>query len=531
MEFKDYQKKQIALQELENIWDTVLYLYIIPALIAIMGALVVFLIFYMKYLAAFMLGGNVTSSMILAKYLKCLLITSPIVALGTFIYHKHVKRISNEVKQQEIIRGDQLVSESEYIKQLESEESELKIGNIPFPKKLETLHTLIVGATGAGKTQTLLPMIKRAIELAEEDKNRRVVIYDYKGDFAERFFDQDKHFLFYPDSDYCVNWAMLEEIEEDSELATLASSFIPVHANEDFWKTAPRQVLTGILRSIRRKNLRKAFFEPESENLEPKLSTDDSNLQIYEAVAELDIEQLREFLENKYKVYLEAKETAAGILSELRNAANSIENITHLKGNWNTRRWLKEDQEKRVLFVYNDPAKQVEYTPIFNAFFSMIIQNLLRQPESKVKYDTYLFLDEIGTLGNIGKIRDALTLGRSKRLRVFAGVQDIAQFEDNYGKVTARTLLNNMRNIVALSTPDPETAEYLSKRLGEIEIEEYQDAWGVQDERETLTFSRQKRMHRLVLPVEIQNLEPLHGYVRLATVKNVAKVKIEIFNE
>lgn len=531
MKFKDYQKKQIALQEIENIWDTVLYLYVIPILIAIMGALMVFLVFYMKYLAAFMLGGNVTSSILLAKYLKCLLVVSPVVAIGTFLYHKHVKKISSKVKQQEILRGDRLVSEDEYIEQLKNEESELKVGNVPLPKRLETLHTLIVGATGAGKTQTLLPMIEKAIELAEEDKSKRVVIYDYKGDFAERFFDENKHLLFYPDSDYCVDWAVLEEIEEDNELATLASSFIPVHPGEDFWKTAPRQVFTGILRTIRHKNLRKAFFEPESETLEPKLSTDDSNLQIYEAVAELDIEQLKEFVENKYKVYLEAKETAAGILSELRNAANSIENIVHLKGNWNTRRWLKEDQEKRVLFVYNDPAKQVEFTPIYNAFFSMIIQNLLRQPDNKTKYDTYLFMDEIGTLGNVSKLKEALTLGRSKRLRVFAGVQDLAQFEDNYGKVTARTLLNNMRNIVALSTPDPETAEYLSKRLGEIEIEEYQDAWGVQDERETLTFSRQKRMHRLVLPVEIQNLEPLAGFVRFATVKNVAKVKIEIFNK
>ena len=531
MEFKKYQKQQMALQEIENVWDTVLYLYIIPAIVAIMGSLALFMSLYMKYLMAFMIGGNVSASVILAKYLHCFLFVAPVVAVGTYIYHRRVSKITENVKQQELVRGDRLVEENTYIEQIQNEESELKIGNIPLPKRLETLHTLVVGATGAGKTQTLLPMIAKAIENAEKDKDKRVVIYDFKGDFAEQFFDENKHFLFYPDSDYCVEWAPLEEVEEKSELATLASGFIPVQANEDFWKTAPRQVLVGILNTVREKNLRSVFFDTGTEDVEPKLKVDDSNMQIYTAAAELSIEELQEFVDEKYKVYLEAQETAAGIISELRNAANSIENITHLKGNWNTRRWLKEEQEKRVLFVYNDPAKQTEYMPIYNAFLSMLIQNLIRIKDINVKYQTSLFLDEISTLGNLSKLKDGLALGRSKGLRIFAGAQDISQFEDNYGRVTSRTILNNFRNIVTLSTPDPETAEYLSRRLGEIEIEEYQDAWGVQDERESLTFSRQKKMHRLVLPVEIQNLEPLHGFVRLATVKNVAKFSVQVFQK
>ncbi|MCP6362619.1 type IV secretion system DNA-binding domain-containing protein, partial [Klebsiella pneumoniae] len=70
-------------------------------------------------------------------------------------------------------------------------------------------------------------------------------------------------------------------------------------------------------------------------------------------------------------------------------------------------------------------------------------------------------------------LRDALTKGRKKGLRVVTGYQSYSQVISIYGSDVAETLLSNHRTSVVMAAGrlGERTLEFVSKSLGEIEGE------------------------------------------------------------
>ena len=69
-----------------------------------------------------------------------------------------------------------------------------------------------------------------------------------------------------------------------------------------------------------------------------------------------------------------------------------------------------------------------------------------------------------------------------------------------------------------LRTDAPDTADYVSRALGEAEIEEGKKSYsmGVADYRDGLSFSRQEKMKRVLLPSEIQSSPDLTSVMKVA---------------
>ena len=68
-----------------------------------------------------------------------------------------------------------------------------------------------------------------------------------------------------------------------------------------------------------------------------------------------------------------------------------------------------------------------------------------------------------------------------------------------------------------LRTDAPDTADYVSHALGEAEIEEGKKSYsmGVADYRDGLSFSRQEKMKRVLLPSELQAIKDLIAVIKL----------------
>lgn len=156
------------------------------------------------------------------------------------------------------IRGSELVSPHRLTKLLKKEgEGDLQIGEIKLPKKLETEHCLTVGRPGAGKTTMLYGIIQRLRERKE-----KTIIYDFKGDYIEKFYDPKKDKLFNPFDRRTINWSIFNEIEsgfnKKLSINALANSLIPDEsaANSKYWTKAARGILAGILLYLCAKNKR-----------------------------------------------------------------------------------------------------------------------------------------------------------------------------------------------------------------------------------------------------------------------------------
>ena len=69
-----------------------------------------------------------------------------------------------------------------------------------------------------------------------------------------------------------------------------------------------------------------------------------------------------------------------------------------------------------------------------------------------------------------------------------------------------------------LRTDAPDTADYVSRALGEAEIEEGKKSYsmGVADYRDGLSFSRQEKVKRELLPAEIQSIPDLTSVIKVA---------------
>lgn len=114
-----------------------------------------------------------------------------------------------------------------------------------------------------------------------------------------------------------------------------------------------------------------------------------------------------------------------------------------------------------------------------------------------------------------------------------AGLQSVSQLDDIFGEKMSQTLRASFRSLVVLggSKTDPETAQEMSKALGEHEVArpEYTDSRNPGSARST-----SERMERKTEPVvtaaQIQSLPDLWGWIAFAGDRPIAKFKLEPVN-
>jgi type IV secretory pathway TraG/TraD family ATPase VirD4 len=83
---------------------------------------------------------------------------------------------------------------------------------------------------------------------------------------------------------------------------------------------------------------------------------------------------------------------------------------------------------------------------------------------------TLFVLDEMATLGHLGRIEEAAGLMAGYGLKLWMILQNLGQLKRHY-KDGWETLIANAGTITAFGVADNTTAEYLSKALGKVEIE------------------------------------------------------------
>ena len=129
-----------------------------------------------------------------------------------------------------------------------------------------------------------------------------------------------------------------------------------------------------------------------------------------------------------------------------------------------------------------------------------------------------MVVDELGALNKIPMLVDGLTLGRSKGLSMWIGIQDFGRIDVMYGRHMRETLWNNCNTKIIFRVSSPDTARFLADSIGQAEIEEARKTWsmGVEDNRDGLSISKATHVKPILLPSEIQNFPDLTAVIKIA---------------
>jgi type IV secretory pathway TraG/TraD family ATPase VirD4 len=130
----------------------------------------------------------------------------------------------------------------------------------------------------------------------------------------------------------------------------------------------------------------------------------------------------------------------------------------------------------------------------------------------------WLVIDELAALGKLASLESALTMGRKNGLCVVAGLQSIAQLDRIYGRESAQVLRACFRNllVLAISKTDPDTAEAMSRALGEQEVRREEETRSHGSSGNSRSHSVRHATERVVMPAEISGLPNLVGFLALA---------------
>ena len=382
------------------------------------------------------------------------------------------------------------------------------LAGLPYPAYGEMQHTLVIGANGVGKTVLIS-------ELVEEIKKRgdRAIIYDKKCDYIKWFYDESRDHILNPFDNRGENWNILGEIHKRPQIKPLSEAFIPkAHGHQDdIWNEAARIAFSAILEKLL---------------LEKR---DLSHKDIVDSILKKDMKELAYFLKDTVARNIidpSSPKTAASVLFVLASRFNSLK-LTEgtQETSFSIKRWIRE-KENSFLFFTSKAEYLNELSPLQTAFFEIAIGSLLSE-ENRSKRKTWIILDELASLQKIPSLAKGLSLGRSYGACFVLGLQNISQLREIYGRHTSESLSSECHNRCVFKANDPDTAKWIVSNLGEVEVTEYKEglSYGAHNMRDGINVNTQDRVHSLLLPSEIQNLERLHLYLKMV---DFPAVKIQL---
>ena len=114
-----------------------------------------------------------------------------------------------------------------------------------------------------------------------------------------------------------------------------------------------------------------------------------------------------------------------------------------------------------ILVLANDPNTQ----NINSACYSIVINRLTKLINTKGNLPSALIVDEVPTLF-VHKVENLIATARSNKVAVLMGLQELPQFNQQYGKDTAATIISVVGNVLSGSVRNKETLEWLERILG-----------------------------------------------------------------
>lgn len=418
-----------------------------------------------------------------------------------FITNRAWRRFGKKVATDEVVRGTVMRNAAEISQELIKAgiDSPIHIAGVPLESGKEVLNTGVCGAIGTGKSV--------AISAALEDirsAGYRAIIYDSTGEYIRQFYRSERDIILNPFDVRSPSWKPWNEVKRPYDYASLSESFIPVmNRREPFWEEGAQAVLEDIMSRLAKNNQA-------------------TNRRLVEVVNVLSLKEIQAIVKKlPGAVYMDpdAAKTALGIRMNVVRAAKTMRYLSDgtPEDQFSIRDWVGNDVGDGWLFLSTSEAMLKAMRPLVTAWVDIALRSILSLPESRTRL-IWPVVDEVDSLHRISMLKEAITRGRKYGMATILGYQNIAQVRENYGENDAQTIISMLRNRLALSVPDYLTAKYISENLGSQEIYEKDEniSYGVDSTRDGVTIATGREHRDLVIAAQIQGLQDMSGYLRLA---------------
>ena len=407
------------------------------------------------------------------------------------------------------LRGAQLVDGAELKKVMQARDdcSPYVLAGVPMRKGSETLHTLIGGAQGTGKSQQFFRLMKQVRE-----RGKRAIVYDPTGEFTAAFYRDGKDILMNPLDARSPCWTVWQEIRETYHFDNLANGLIPDPPSGDpFWSLAGRMVLKDVYRVLG----------------EQGRST---NHELYDAIATSNLTDLHELLKGTAGAsYVDPVTERVGMSLKM-TVQNQLESFRFLHDQgtpFSIREWVTQDSDS-WMFITAREAMREALKPVLSLWIDTAIKSVLDlAPIHRERL--WFFLDELPTLQKLDILKLALTGTRKYGLCCVIGVQDFSQLTEIYGQHQARTIISGCQTKLLLRVTDGSAAQILAKLMGEAELDEQEETYsfGANSQRDGVSVFGRRNLRDIVLTSQVLTLPDMTGYITVPGDYPVARVSYQ----
>lgn len=321
-------------------------------------------------------------------FFKMYMWTLPIFGLTFFAGMKLIKEKSDDLGKSEFIRGARLIDEQEQIRNTENIDSDFSFGSVPIPRMSIFSHLLIIGSSGAGKTQLLKKNVYKAVK-KQLGKN---LIHDIKGDWTSELFSVERgDMIFSPMDSRSVKWTVWNDIHDVLDIKNFCDWVVPdVPGVDPFWRQSARAILESIMIYLWKNDLT-------------------TNADIKRLV-NLPGEELAELLDGVGRGSSFAKKNDSYMtLQSLMVFIDFLED-----GDFSIREFVTSDKPGNI-FLLNNEKSEALMRPVLSLFVNFFGSSVLSTADSMDRIPIYMWLDEFTSLQKLPKVIDLLKLGRSKR--------------------------------------------------------------------------------------------------------------------
>lgn len=389
------------------------------------------------------------------------------------------------------------------------EAGQLTIGGVPIPASVMPLSFMLAGSPGTGKSSAingkLDPIRKRG---------DRVIMADAGGEAMARWW-QDGDTLLNPLDARGVAWSPFAEMEGEWDADRLARSIIPDgEGSAEEWAKYSQALVSAVLRRLW-----------ESGN------ATNERFAYYLTIAKAEeIEELVKGLPAQTLFDTGAAKMLSSVRGIIGTNLGAFSYLDPEAGahSFSIRKWIK-DGSGWLWMPYRDDMLAT-LAPLIRTWCDMGVSSVLSERPSGERA-IWLIVDELAALGRITALPVAMTQGRKYGLRVVAGLQSIAQLVTGYGPKGAETLLACFQNWLVLRVADAQTAEAMSKQLGDHEILRTEKSESRNDQGASKTEAQRHATQRVVMASEIQHLPDRTGYLSFAGAYPIARVGIPVVNK
>jgi type IV secretory pathway TraG/TraD family ATPase VirD4 len=376
-------------------------------------------------------------------------------------------------------------------------------------------HFVFIGTTGSGKTVLFRLLMQSVLVYVGLGLGYRSLIYDAKQDMLPilaAFADRKRTKTLNPHDHRGVAWDISADVTEPRIAMEIAYTLIPeASESQPYFANASRHILYGIMASFLLSRLNWTLADLLRAVSTPKLCR--RVLERHPQTASI------------VPKYFRDKRLLNDIFSTLATKMLLYEPIA---GSWEAASdrislsaWANSEE---ILILGNSEIARVAIDNINRCIFKRATDLTLMKPEGTTDR-TWIFIDEASEAGRLS-LPPLLKKGRSKGARVAIGFQSISGLRDPklYGQFLTDDILGQISNRFCGRLECPETAEFMSRVIGDAEVRQLSESRSHSFKGGTTTSQNwQPVIRRAVLPSEFMSVEPcddIRGLTGLFTTRS-----------